>query len=245
MSALVVANWKMGVEHRRALGECRVLARSTTANERARVVICPSFPDIAAIRSAFPSFSIGAQDCSGYERGAYTGDVAAADLRTLGCRVVILGHSERRRYYHETNSVVAAKMRLAVKVGLTPILCVGENRQEHQRGSAKRVVWRQLSVLTQQPIRASSQIIIAYEPIWAVGAPRPAGAETIAQMHAEIARWLQKFGIQKRQRKILYGGAVDSSTITSICQLPHVGGVLVGRASWTGEGLAALLHATS
>lgn len=242
---LFVANWKMGVPLEHALKEVKEFVEHTTAQERSHVVVCPSFPAIASVRSAYSGVMVGAQDCSSELDGAFTGEVSAHDLRSLGCSHVIIGHSERRAHSKETDEEIGLKVARAVSVGLRPILCIGENRLERKSNNTFLVLRRQLEKGLKQ-VRSLKRVklLIAYEPVWAIGAKKPASGEVIKEVHAEIVRWMRRWSIARNVSfGVLYGGAVDAQTVGSITRLLNVDGVLVGRASWSGVSCARLVHA--
>ena len=233
---LIIANWKMGVPLSRAATLARTIATSTTPQERAHLVVCPSSPALALVHEAAPSLSLGAQDCSSFSSGAHTGDVSARDLRSLGCRSVIAGHSERRGEYAETNALIAQKIDQCVAAKLTPILCVGESKFERDQTKTESVIKEQLSSIKGR----SGRVMVAYEPLWAIGAKEPESTTIISQVHAHIRSVLMRWGMNNVI--LLYGGAVDHRSIATICGLPNVDGVLVGRASWTASSLRTLLR---
>ncbi len=242
---LLVANWKMGVPLQSALHEVKALMEHTTPQLRAHGVVCPSFVALQSVREAYSGVMIGAQDCAGVIDGAATGEVSAADLRALGCSHVIIGHSERRIHQGETDAHIAQKMLCAHQMGLRPILCIGETKTQRTAGETFVVIRRQLEGgLKSLKKLPTVKCLVAYEPLWAIGAKKPASLTVIAEVHAEIVRWLRRWsGARSVSVGVLYGGAVDASTIRSIVQVPNVDGVLVGRASYSGEGCAKLLHA--
>lgn len=235
---LVVANWKMGVPVSRARAFARTLSTTLTAWERSRVVVCPSAPALGIIHLAAPLVALGAQDCSAFEEGAHTGDIAARDLRAIGCRFVIVGHSERRTGYAETNVLITEKVKQCLAATLTPILCVGESKQQRDRGQTQSIIEAQLQSIKGESLH---RVIVAYEPLWAIGAKEPASESVIAAVHQHIRSVLHRWGMKRVT--ILYGGAVDAQTIAPICALPNVDGVLVGRASWKASSLRGLLRA--
>lgn len=232
MRSLVAGNWKMnGLGH--DLAEIEAVAQAAIAKPPpADVLICPPATLIArAVACAAGRIAIGGQDCHAEASGAFTGDVSAEMLADAGARFVIVGHSERRHYHHETDADVAAKARAAWRAGLSAIICVGETEAQRDGGHAFTVVAEQLAGSLPQDARAA-RTSIAYEPIWAIGTGRTAAAADIAQMHAHIrSELVRRLGGEDRSVRILYGGSVKPENAREILALPEVGGALVGGAS--------------
>lgn len=233
---LIAGNWKMNPP---CAGEARALAQGVGAQAAARAgvewLVCPPHPFLAGAQGVLKdtNIALGAQDCSAHEAGAHTGDISAAMARALGCAYVILGHSERRTALGETSALVAEKARRALAAGLTPIVCVGESADERGAGRAQEVVGAQIaqSLPTGEP--QGREIVLAYEPLWAIGTGVTAGPEDIAAMHAFIRS-------RAAQGRILYGGSVTPETAPAILSTENVGGVLVGGASLKPGAFAAI-----
>ncbi len=209
------------------------------------IVVCPPFTLIekAAERAKGSAIIIGAQDCHAQVSGAYTGDVAAEMLADAGARFVILGHSERRVYHHETDPVVAAKVAAAHKAGLIAIVCVGETRSERDDGRAVDVVGGQLRGSIPEGA-TSSNIAIAYEPVWAIGTGLVPSLEQIEEMHSSIRQMLiERLGGDGSNVRILYGGSVKSSNAAEIFAVANVDGALVGGASLKAEDFGGIISA--
>lgn len=191
---------------------------------RSDIVLCPPaslLSDVAArIQGSF--LALGAQDCSAKSEGAYTGEVSAQMLAEIGCRYVIVGHSERREYHAETDALVAAKAAAAIASGLVPVICVGETLAQREAGKAMDVVASQLKGSTVG--LAANQFLLAYEPVWAIGSGKIAQASDIEAMHQHIASLCAG-------AKILYGGSVKAASAAEIMAVAGVSGVLVGGAS--------------
>lgn len=228
---LFVANWKMNLE----VGESEKLARACVQKlpkPGVTVVLCPSHPSISKVSSVVKgsSYKLGAQDCAIEDRGAFTGEVSAKDLYQLGCRYVILGHSERRAM-GETDEQIRGKYMAAIRNKIQPILCVGETLIERRRKLAAKVVSRQLNFVFQSlQTTKDFQPIIAYEPIWAVGTGNPATPKDAYQMHSLIKKIIgEKFN--RKKVLMLYGGSVDLQNVYSFLSTSEVAGVLVGGAS--------------
>ncbi|MAT94968.1 MAG: triose-phosphate isomerase [Halioglobus sp.] len=229
--SLVVANWKMhgsraSVES--LLGE--LLAAAPTA---ADVAVCPSFVHLsqAVAACAGSAIGVGAQDCSHAASGAYTGEVAAAMLADLGCERVIVGHSERRQYHGESDALVAAKLNAAVAAGLAPILCVGETREQREAGEAQAVVAAQLRGALEGAASLDG-LVVAYEPVWAIGTGLTATPGQAQEMHAWLREVLAEIpGVDAGQMPLLYGGSVKPDNAASLFEAPDIDGALVGGAS--------------
>jgi triosephosphate isomerase len=211
---------------------------------RSELLLCVPFtslPGMAEAAFGWP-VSLGAQDVSPHEEGAYTGEVSAAMLADLGVRYVIVGHSERRQYHREDDATVAAKARQALAHGLTPIICVGENRAERDAGRATEVVLGQLagSLAGVTPATAD-QVVIAYEPVWAIGTGLTATAEDAQAMSASIREALLKhLPTLGASLRILYGGSMKPSNAAELLAKPDINGGLIGGASLQVDDLLAI-----
>jgi triosephosphate isomerase len=224
---LVAGNWKMNglSADGRALAEA--LERLAKAEPlAAELALCPPFTLLGLVRPILggSAIALGGQDCHAAAKGAHTGDISAEMLKDLGCRYVILGHSERRADHAESDEIVRGKVRAAWRAGLEAILCVGETRAEREAGRAEAVVATQL-IGSMPPNAEASRLVIAYEPVWAIGTGLTPSPEDIAQMHAAIrAR-------APAQTRVLYGGSVNPNNAAAIFALDEVDGALVGGAS--------------
>ena len=243
MRALLVGNWKMnGVKA--SLAEIRALKRSVGAKPAADIVICPPATLIAeAAKTVEDSpIGIGAQDCHWEPSGAFTGDISAEMLRDAGAMSVILGHSERRQYHSESDRIVAAKLAAASRGGLAAILCVGETEQQRDRGQAIPVVKSQVTASTEADVNPS-ELVVAYEPVWAIGTGRTPKPQEIVEMHDCIrAELKQRFGDDGAQIRILYGGSVKPDNAAEILSLAGVNGALIGGASLRAADFLSILH---
>jgi triosephosphate isomerase len=241
MRKLIAGNWKMnGLAS--SLAEIETLKRLTEA-ATCDIVVCPPFTLIgmAAQEARGSHIAIGAQDCHPKSSGAYTSDVSAAMLSEAGASYVILGHSERRAVYHETDMTVARKAAAAHDVGLTSIICVGETRAERDDGFALDVVRRQLRG-SLSGTAAGSNTAVAYEPVWAIGTGLVPTVEQIDEVHRTLRQILrQELGDEGSLVRILYGGSVKSSNAASIFEIPDVDGALVGGASLKASDFAEII----
>jgi triosephosphate isomerase (TIM) len=231
---LVAGNWKMnGLSG--SLIEIDAMRQAADAGESgsAELLICPPATLIAqaAWRIKGGDLSLGAQDCYTEPSGAFTGDISAAMLKDAGANYVIVGHSERRNYHHETDELVRAKAEAALKAGLVPIVCVGETLAEREAGEQTAVVVRQLR--KSLPAGATSEaLVVAYEPVWAIGTGRTPTPKDIVGMHNGIRALLaDMFGAQGAKIRLLYGGSVKPSNCGELLTLDNVDGALVGGSS--------------
>ncbi|WP_337270158.1 triose-phosphate isomerase [Oryzifoliimicrobium ureilyticus] len=243
MRKLVVGNWKMnGLAA--SLAEIEAL-KGLTSSATCEIVVCPPFTLIerATARSHGSSIAIGAQDCHSEATGAYTGDVSAQMLAEIGARFVIVGHSERRSTYQETDMSVAAKARAAHAAGLTSIICVGETQSERDLGKAIEIVTRQ--VIRSMPTSgASENTAIAYEPRWAIGSGLVPSISQVEDVHAAIRETLvERVGADGRAIRILYGGSLKPSNAASIFSIENVDGGLIGGASLKASDFTAIIAA--
>ena len=242
---LVAGNWKMNGGPAMADALVRDLAQRLQGGTAAQVLLCPPFHLLEHVGRAARStgLQVGAQDCSTEAGpGAFTGEISAAMLAEIGCRAVIVGHSERRARHGETDAQVAAKARNALAAGLLPLICVGETRAEREAGRAEAVVAGQLAGSLPQ-LAAGQQVVIAYEPVWAIGTGLTATPADVAAMHARIRRELQAIGGAAAGAAILYGGSVKAGNAAELFAVPEVAGALVGGASLEAEGFARIVQA--
>jgi triosephosphate isomerase len=189
--------------------------------------------------------ALGAQDCHAEKEGAFTGDISASMLKEQGCRFVIVGHSERRAAYGETDSQVAAKAIAVLKEGMTPVICVGESWHERQAGMAVSSVVEGVSTILSEIEAAvpASPIVLAYEPIWAIGSGRTPSKEDIAEMHGTVQQTIaQHFKGFAPGLRVVYGGSVKPSNAAEIAAVPGVDGFLVGGASLQAESFLAICN---
>ena len=217
--SLVAGNWKMHGSRASIEQLLTGLTQnfSATSGLEAEVVVCPTYVHIAqAVDACADSVvEVGAQDCSHMPSGAYTGEVAAPMLREAGCQWVVLGHSERRQYHDESDDLVAAKLTAAVQAGLLPILCVGETREQRESGDAQSIVASQLEGALQGQASLEG-LVIAYEPVWAIGTGLTATPGEAQDMHAFIRQCLvTETGVDAATTRILYGGSVKGSNASS------------------------------
>jgi triosephosphate isomerase (TIM) len=234
---LVAGNWKMNGSRASTSALLDALLDALERERGAEVAVFPPYPYLeqAAQRLAGTPVALGAQNVSEHAPGAYTGEVSAGMLRELGCRYVIVGHSERRQLLGESDAQVAAKFAAALGEGLTPIVCVGETLEQREAGETKQVVARQLdAVLNRVSFGAA---VLAYEPVWAIGTGRNATPEQAQEVHAFLRRRLG------RETRILYGGSVKVQNAAAIFAMPDVDGGLVGGASLAAKEFIEIVRA--
>ncbi len=232
---LVAGNWKMHGSRAEAGSLIGELISMDVGGGAADVVVCPPFVYLTEVaqRLRGNAIMLGAQDVCTEDSGAHTGEVSAAMLADVGCRFVIVGHSERRALYGEDDALVARKFVAALRHGLVPILCVGESLEERERGAMHQVVTRQLeSVLGLAGVAGFGAAVVAYEPVWAIGTGRTATPEQAQEVHAlirgQIAEKDARIGSSIR---VLYGGSVKASNAAELFAKPDVDGGLIGGAS--------------
>lgn len=236
---LIAGNWKM---HGRSadLAWAERLSAILGSAPTSEVLVFPPATLLAPMASRVPGFvAVGGQDCAAEAEGARTGDISAAMLADLGARYVITGHSERRRWHGEGDALVRAKSEAALKAGLTPVICVGETLDQREAGEAENVVLRQM--FASVPEAAAGRVIIAYEPVWAIGTGLNASPEDADRMHRAIREaWRSGDGGQLR---ILYGGSVNPGNAAALLSRPHIDGALVGGASLDPASFAEIIRA--
>lgn len=204
------------------------------ACEVALCVPAPYLAQIQALKSTENNLSMiqtGAQDVSAWASGAYTGEVSAAMLAELGCRYAIVGHSERRQYHGETDAVVADKAKAALAAGVTPIVCVGETLAEREAGQTEEVVKRQLAAVIHTNGHCISEIVVAYEPVWAIGTGKTATPQEAQAVHAVLRAQLAAASDRAASVKILYGGSMNAANASTLLAQPDIDGGLIGGAS--------------
>ncbi|MFK7828546.1 MAG: triose-phosphate isomerase [Congregibacter sp.] len=241
---LVIGNWKMHGSldaNRELILALLVALRDSSAS----AVLCPPFPYLEQLRELLSESKVGlgAQDCSHSDAGAYTGEVAPGMLRDCGCEWVIIGHSERRQYHQESDDLVAAKLAAAQRNELTPVICVGETQDQREAGEAERVVAAQLRGALAD-VRGLGGLVVAYEPVWAIGTGLTASPDQAQDMHAFIRSVLQDLdGQQANAVRLLYGGSVKPANAATLFSQADVDGALVGGASLDAEGFASIVAA--
>ena len=243
---LIAANWKMYKTPQQAQEFLRAFLPLVDGHTRDQIAICPPFVCLPAVVEALSGsgIGVGAQNLHWEKEGAYTGEVSAGMLAAVGCTHVIIGHSERRQYFGETDDTVNRKLETALEIGLTPIMCVGEVLQERESGLTENVLRRQC----QRGLRGISgakarKLVIAYEPVWAIGTGKTATPQIAAAAHVVIrAQAAQALGKEVADRmRILYGGSVKPDNAKVLMSESEIDGALVGGASLDPKSLAAIV----
>jgi triosephosphate isomerase len=234
---LVIGNWKM---HGNLADNAKLLAALRPVTTLAQLAVCVPFPYLAQSSEALKGSSVtwGAQDISVQNQGAFTGEVSGVMLKDFGCTWVLVGHSERRAMHAETDQRVADKAQAALAVGLIPVVCVGESLAERDAGQAISVIQRQLAPVLALGPEAVKKLVIAYEPVWAIGTGRTASPEQAQEVHAAIRAALQAVGAGQVQ--ILYGGSVKAANAASLFSMPDINGALVGGAALVADEFLAI-----
>ena len=237
---IVAGNWKMnttvpeGVELAKA-----VVAKSEEVPSDVKLIIAPPFVHLAPVAEVVKGTKVGlsAQNCADKEKGAYTGEVSVNMLKSVACEYTILGHSERRQYYGETDAKLVDKIHLALAAGLSPIFCIGENLEQREAGKHFDVVTEQVkNVLYTLTPEEMANVIVAYEPVWAIGTGKTATAEQAQEIHACVRKVLaEKFGTLAEEITILYGGSCKPSNAKELFAQPDIDGGLIGGAALKAE----------
>jgi len=250
MKKLIAGNWKMNGSIAAAASLTDSIIQNIQKNKdvlnQCDFLVCPPSIHIDAVFEAIDEnahlLSVGAQDCSRYEAGAYTSDISAGMLKDIGCTHVILGHSERRQYHGEGDELIAAKAQTANSHGLTAIICVGETEEQREQGIEQDVVGAQLSKAIPAGANAHNTVI-AYEPVWAIGTGKTATVEDVRAMHQYIRDKLKENLADFSQIRILYGGSVKPSNAEELMSVDNVDGALIGGASLKADDFIAIAQA--
>jgi len=243
---LVVGNWKMHGSHK---ANAELLAGIVGARPYGTdVAVCVPFPYLgeAAVALAGSDIRWGAQDCSAHKQGAYTGEVSASMLAEFGCRYAIVGHSERRAMHAEGDQLVADKAKAALARGVTPIVCVGETLAQREAGATETVVKRQLAAVIHTLAHCAGEIVVAYEPVWAIGTGLTATPDQAQAVHALLRAQLRAAtGARADEMKILYGGSVKPDNAATLFAQADIDGGLIGGASLKAADFVAICRAAN
>ncbi len=237
MKPIIAGNWKMKQDP----AESRLLVQkllSLVGDVRDReIILIPPFTSLWVVSDVITNtmLKLGAQNMHWERNGAYTGEISGLFLKALGCDYVVIGHSERRHVMGETDEMVNKKLKTALDIGLISIFCIGETEKEREQGKTEHVIERQLSIGLKDIEHDVHKMIIAYEPVWAIGTGKTATPKQAAEVHAFIR------GHLKKKSTILYGGSVKSDNIDALMKEPEIDGVLVGGASLEPEGFARII----
>jgi triosephosphate isomerase len=244
--AIIAGNWKMNKLTREAVELAREIKTKVGAITDREIVLCPSFTVLSLVKEVIEDSSIklGAQNMHWEVRGAYTGEVSPMMLKDIGCNYVILGHSERRQYFGETDEIVNKKMKIAFSTGLIPIVCVGETLQQREKGETFRVIEEQVKTgISGLPGGQAKGLVVAYEPVWAIGTGRTAALNQAEEVQRFIRKLLaEMFGEKNAQAiRILYGGSINPDNISALMSCENVDGGLVGGASLNPESFVKIV----
>ena len=225
---LIVANWKMNFLYKDAFNFCKkiLLKKKLIKN---KFVICPPTTLILQLSSKFKGITFGAQDCHYEKLGAYTGDISALMLKDINCKHVIIGHSERRKYYFEDHIILKRKIESVINAGLIPIYCIGEDINIKRKDKTKNHLLRQL--LNTLPKKNKNKIIIAYEPIWSIGTGNTPTVNEIEDVNLYIKKIITKINLSYEKTSILYGGSVNKHNSLVFLDNKNIDGLLIGGAS--------------
>ena len=247
---LIAGNWKMN----KSLSEAKVLmneikvAVTKEMAENVDVVVCPPFISLSSAAEIFEGTGIqyGAQNIHYKDDGAFTGEISASMIKEIGCEYVILGHSERRQYFHETNHLINFKVIKAIEKGLTPILCVGETLEQREQGTEVKIVDEQVTMCLKDVSAADMQkVVIAYEPVWAIGTGKTASPEQADGMHIEIRKSLENLynATVAGSTRILYGGSMNDKNAKELLGKQNIDGGLIGGAALKADSFLKIIEA--
>jgi triosephosphate isomerase len=244
MKKLIAGNWKMNGSLAANAALVQAL-RERIGTPSCDVAVCVPAAYLAQVQGlvAGSVLALGAQDISAHEQGAYTGECSAAMLKDFAVRYAIVGHSERRQYHGETDAVVAAKAQRALAAGITPIVCVGETLAEREAGKTEEVVKRQLAAVIHTNGHCISEIVVAYEPVWAIGTGKTATPEQAQGVHAVLRAQLQAATEHADRIAILYGGSMNAANAAQLLGQPDINGGLIGGAALKADDFLKIIAA--
>jgi triosephosphate isomerase len=245
MKKLIAGNWKMNGDTSSNAALLDAVLLGTAGLTGCDVLVCPPSLYAAAVvaRLSGSAIAVGAQDVSTAEKGAYTGEISATMLRDIGVRYALVGHSERRQYHHETDALVGEKAQAALSKGITPIVCVGETLAEREADQTNAVVKRQLAAAIHAVGHCVSEIVVAYEPVWAIGTGQTATPEQAQMVHAVIRAQLAAATPNAEKVRILYGGSMNAANAASLLAQPDIDGGLIGGAALKAEDFLTIIRA--
>lgn len=245
---IVAGNWKMNKDLQGTANLVAEINRFITRPALCDIIIFPPFPFISAVSAAFNGSGkyVGAQNISDKESGAFTGEVSASMIKSVGATYTLIGHSERRNYFNETNEILIAKVELALKNGLTPVFCVGEKLEERNNVRHFEIIDKQLkeTIFNLDELNFS-KCVVAYEPVWAIGTGVTATKEQAEEMHAFIRNLItEKFNPSTANAiRILYGGSCNAKNASELFSMPNIDGGLIGGASLVAEDFSKIIYA--
>lgn len=244
----IAGNWKMNLDRAEGVALAGGVAQQIGSAADVEVAVCPPFPYLQAVLAAVEgsAVGVGAQNMHQEASGAFTGEVAGPMLKDIGCKYVILGHSERRQYFHETDEVVNGKLQAALSIGLTPIVCVGESLEQREAGQTGDVIQTQFrgsfaGISPEEMLRT----VIAYEPVWAIGTGKTATPEQAEEVHSDLRGLMENvYNSEVAQKvRIQYGGSVKPGNAGELLSQPNIDGALVGGASLKVDDFLAIVNA--
>jgi triosephosphate isomerase (TIM) len=243
---LIAGNWKMngGLAANQSLLDGLLKGLPAQA---CQVAVCVPSPYLSQVQAlvAGKGIELGSQDLSAHEQGAYTGEVSAAMLQDFGVRYAIVGHSERRQYHGETDVLVASKAQRALSAGITPIVCVGETLAQREAGQTEEVVKRQLAAVIHTNGHCISEVVVAYEPVWAIGTGKTATPEQAQAVHAVLRAQLKAASDRADRIQILYGGSMNAANAAELLAQPDIDGGLIGGAALKAADFLTIIGAAS
>lgn len=246
----VIGNWKMNVD----LASCeqlitQIASKTNLFSNKIKMGLAIPYPYLSLAKHLLNDLDnrvyIGAQDISAYSKGAYTGEVSSAMVAEMGAQFVLIGHSERRQYHRETDEIILNKLNQALEINLVPVLCIGENLQERQLASTEKVVSQQLQILSALPENKLKKVIIAYEPVWAIGSGLAASPEQAQAVHKFIRGILNSYNQQLSNIAILYGGSVKAENASLLFSQEDIDGGLIGAASLNAASFLGICQAAA
>jgi len=246
---IIAGNWKMNEDiHETATLINELKGRLKDFRNEVDVVVCPSFTSLVVAKSLIKDspIKLGAQNMSQHDNGAYTGEVSAKMLTTIGCEFVILGHSERRQYFKETDDLVNVKIKKALSKGLTPIVCIGETLEERESGITDKIITTQLKGVAHELTSSEiEKLVVAYEPVWAIGTGKNATPEQANQVHKLIRKLVGQMYSWALAEKIIiqYGGSMNAQNASSLLYQSDIDGGLIGGASLKSDAFMAIIQA--
>lgn len=244
---VIAGNWKMYKTNTEATLLVRDLEKILKNTQNVEVVLCPPFTSLLSVHEIIKDspIKLGAQNIYYEKEGAYTGEISPSMIKDVGCEFVILGHSERRKYFHEDDEVINKKIKLTLVSGLVPIVCVGETLEEREKGAAEDTVINQINkCFVGVSENYMSRLIIAYEPVWAIGTGKTATPEVANSMHLVIRNQLSKLYSSELSSgiSILYGGSVKPDNVDSLMAQENIDGALVGGASLNSNSFSRIVN---
>ena len=246
MKKLIAGNWKMNGSLAANEALLRELLQGL-GQPRCDVAVAVPSVYVAQVQGLLQGSAVqlGVQDVSAHDAGAYTGEVAASMLRDFGVRYALVGHSERRQYHGETDALVAAKAQKALNAGITPIVCVGETLAQREAGETEAVVKRQLAAVIHAIGACTTEIVVAYEPVWAIGTGKTATPEQAQAVHAVLRAQLAAASTQAAKVPVLYGGSMNAANAEQLLAQPDINGGLIGGASLKAQDFLKIIAAAA